>query len=682
MSAQRSVVVTDVASPQRFVACLTAVAKTVDRDVEVVGISPHFPVLPKALDRRVRKVRPAKGTSMSDVVASEALRPVTVVVLTSDTRVSGEWLQHLERSIEATPHCVGILGGSHGRVLVFGTKVLSTQAQEIELPDCPGLTWPRTGRTPQQQRDAVTRSGAGRSGTLEPATITAALIVKDEQDVLAECLEAVRAEVDEVVVYDTGSTDASVTVAESAGARVIQGYWDDDFAAARNRLLEHCTTTWVLSIDADEVLQSEPGALRRRLENETADLLLVPIFSTAWSAADDGEEHRPVRVFRRRRGQWSGSLHETVVSRSSHPLVLAHAPAPMRLLHSGYQADRMAAKDKRSRNLSIARAQVDALPGSAPDEIAARAWANYGRALVSAGRREEGMAAFDEMLSLQGNPSEMVQAGRVALTTALALPRLHTFDRWLELLQRYGEAEGALALWRARLLLHHGDLEGALAELDVAESLGGTDPWGQPFDPSDTLATRAGVYSRRGDHPEAFALLIDLLRRRQEAVPLAHLLQAAVNAGRPLGELIDHGGPKFLERSLRDAVALPAGAADQWLDAVWSADPQPGVLVAGAVAARRLPMDGVLKWSLRVREAGLVDLCPLRAIGYDAARPAAERCLALAVLGDVLAEAEALAAFDTVAADLPDDETGPLLEALATYAPGLSVGAADPVGVA
>ena len=84
----------------------------------------------------------------------------------------------------------------------------------------------------------------------------------------------------------------------------------------------------------------------------------------------------------------------------------------------------------------------------------------------------------------------------------------------------------------------------------------------------------------------------------------------------------------------------------------------------------------------RVREAGALDLCPLRAIGYDAERPAAERCLALAVLGDVLGEADALVHFDDVAATLPDDETGPLLAALSTYAPGLAVEATGEAVVA
>jgi tetratricopeptide (TPR) repeat protein len=469
-----------------------------------------------------------------------------------------------------------------------------------------------------------------------------------------------------------------VALARAHGARVVEGYWDDDFAAARNRLLEHVSTEWVLSVDADEVLETEPGALRQRLAGERADLLLVPVVSTTWSAADDGEEHRPARVFRRERAVWTDPLHEMLVPRDGgQDLVLAHQAAPVRLLHSGYHSDRMADKDKHARNLDIARAQVDALDDSSSDVVAARAWANYGRALVSAGRREEGLDALGHLLDLRGNRSEMLQGARSAVHVALATARLEDVDRWIDVATQHGEASGRLALWRAQLLLHHGDLDGAQAELDAARASTDVDLWGQPFDADDVVPVRAAVLSRQGRHAAALEVLVDLLGRRQESVPLPSLLQAAVNAGQPLGDLAAIGGPQFLARSLRDAMHLPPEAADQWLDAVYRSNPEPSVLVAGAVVAARLPMDAVLKWSLRAREAGAPDLCPLRSIGYDVERPAAERCLALAVLGDVLGETDALAHFDDLAADIPDDETGPLIAALAVYAPGLAVEATD-----
>lgn len=83
-------------------------------------------------------------------------------------------------------------------------------------------------------------------------SLSLAMIVKDEEVFLGRCLQSVRGLVDEMVVVDTGSTDATVDLATQAGARVFHFPWGNDFAAARNESLRHCTGDWVLVLDADE----------------------------------------------------------------------------------------------------------------------------------------------------------------------------------------------------------------------------------------------------------------------------------------------------------------------------------------------------------------------------------------------------------------------------------------------
>jgi tetratricopeptide (TPR) repeat protein len=82
------------------------------------------------------------------------------------------------------------------------------------------------------------------------------MITKNEAEHLAHCLESVRDLVDEVVVVDTGSTDGTVAIAEAFGARIGRFQWCDDFSAARNASLSLCTGDWVLSLDADEAIDS------------------------------------------------------------------------------------------------------------------------------------------------------------------------------------------------------------------------------------------------------------------------------------------------------------------------------------------------------------------------------------------------------------------------------------------
>jgi tetratricopeptide (TPR) repeat protein len=85
-------------------------------------------------------------------------------------------------------------------------------------------------------------------------TLALSMIVKNGAEDLPHCLASVRGVADEIVIADTGSTDNSIAIAESFGARVVQIPWQDDFAAARNAALREVKSDWVLILDADEQL--------------------------------------------------------------------------------------------------------------------------------------------------------------------------------------------------------------------------------------------------------------------------------------------------------------------------------------------------------------------------------------------------------------------------------------------
>jgi tetratricopeptide (TPR) repeat protein len=87
--------------------------------------------------------------------------------------------------------------------------------------------------------------------------LTASLIVKNEENFLGDCLASLRGVVDEIVVVDTGSTDRSREIAQSAGAQVYEFSWTGDFSEARNRALDLSNGEWILYIDADERVRSE-----------------------------------------------------------------------------------------------------------------------------------------------------------------------------------------------------------------------------------------------------------------------------------------------------------------------------------------------------------------------------------------------------------------------------------------
>ena len=89
-------------------------------------------------------------------------------------------------------------------------------------------------------------------------TISLCMIVKNEEKVLRRCLDSVADLVEELVIVDTGSTDATKQIAAGyANAKVYDFEWVDDFSAARNFAFSKATQEYIYSADADEVLDEE-----------------------------------------------------------------------------------------------------------------------------------------------------------------------------------------------------------------------------------------------------------------------------------------------------------------------------------------------------------------------------------------------------------------------------------------
>ena len=95
--------------------------------------------------------------------------------------------------------------------------------------------------------------------------LSVVVITRDEAHDIGACLQSV-AWADEIVVLDSGSTDATVEIARSLGARVEITDWPG-FGIQKNRAISRCTRDWILSLDADERVTAE---LRTELERAIA----------------------------------------------------------------------------------------------------------------------------------------------------------------------------------------------------------------------------------------------------------------------------------------------------------------------------------------------------------------------------------------------------------------------------
>lgn len=90
-----------------------------------------------------------------------------------------------------------------------------------------------------------------------PITISVCMIVKNEEEVLARCLDCVKEFADEIIIVDTGSTDRTKEIAQKYTDHVYDFTWIDDFAAARNFSFSHATKDYILWLDADDVISED-----------------------------------------------------------------------------------------------------------------------------------------------------------------------------------------------------------------------------------------------------------------------------------------------------------------------------------------------------------------------------------------------------------------------------------------
>lgn len=89
-----------------------------------------------------------------------------------------------------------------------------------------------------------------------PVPISCTIITKNEADRIGDCIRAVQGLVDEVVVVDSGSTDDTVKIAESLGARVIHHDWPG-YGPQKRYAEDMARNDWILNLDADELVLPE-----------------------------------------------------------------------------------------------------------------------------------------------------------------------------------------------------------------------------------------------------------------------------------------------------------------------------------------------------------------------------------------------------------------------------------------
>ncbi|MEW6447570.1 MAG: glycosyltransferase [Bacillota bacterium] len=192
---------------------------------------------------------------------------------------------------------------------------------------------------------------------MSKGSISLAMIAKDAEQTLARCLRSVQHCVNQIIVVDTGSQDATADIAKSYGALVVHHPWKNDFSFARNESLRYATGDWVLVLDADEELPPETALNLDKLAGTPGiDAWSFTIVSPLSAAEDSPKtEHLNIRMFRNNRAyRFEGKIHEQIkpsILRADAGAVIKYSN--LKIMHYGYIGGTKERTDKTLRNISL-----------------------------------------------------------------------------------------------------------------------------------------------------------------------------------------------------------------------------------------------------------------------------------------------------------------------------------------
>lgn len=494
----------------------------------------------------------------------------------------------------------------------------------------------------------------------EQPLLSACMIVKDEEQSLPRCLASLDGVVDEIVVYDTGSTDRTVEIAEAAGARVIRGWWDDDFSRARNAALAECRGTWILHVDADETLACDPAATRATLARPGMPDVVVLTIDNVGDDGSVGSRHKAARLFRRQRAHWLGRLHEQIVARPGQDALVRGSTDDVRILHYGYTSDVMAAKGKAERNIRLAAADLDAAPHDERPLLVL----NLARSLAADGRLEEALerCAEGRAGASQARPAVMVSLLHFGIELLFTLGRPAEAVEWIDELRSLSVAPRLADFLAGTAKLFLGQAADELADLAEVEEL--WDDSGLAVS-GDLLRHRTALaLAATGRWEQAYPALVDAAERTPHLPIWAPLARASHAVGADPAAFAGLVPEEQLRPVLAQLLLVAPDAADPLGEALWARWPDDARLVGFAVHhAVRAPTSRSMEWAARVRAAGLPARCPLVArAGRDDVEPL-ERLRAAAIAHTAFADERATSLLDRLAHEVGDaDLVGAMIE--------------------
>lgn len=147
-------------------------------------------------------------------------------------------------------------------------------------------------------------------------SLSVCLIVKNEENNLANCLDCVKQFADEIVVVDTGSTDKTIDIAKKYTEKVYSFKWQDDFSLARNFSFSKATSDYIMWLDADDIILQEEITKINNLKKELNPAYDMVVMKYVNACDESGKEisffFRERIIKNNKNFKWEGFVHEVI----------------------------------------------------------------------------------------------------------------------------------------------------------------------------------------------------------------------------------------------------------------------------------------------------------------------------------------------------------------------------------
>ena len=267
------------------------------------------------------------------------------------------------------------------------------------------------------KKEKINRNHMQNTRKKSSSTISACMIVKNEEAFLSQCLESIKDVVDEIIVVDTGSTDNTREIALQMGAKVFEFPWTNDFSAARNESIRRATGHYILWLDADDRIDPEETEKLRQIKSQLRPYRTKAYYFIVQShALQEGvTSFYQMRLFPKKPGVlFEGRVHEQVAF-SLQRLRIPFEYLPMRIRHTGYN-DPTTIKRKFERNWAILEADIEKNPNNLISRY-------YGaRTLGGLGRYQE---AIEYIQKITENPTIQKKEKTFYLQSAILLGQIY-----------------------------------------------------------------------------------------------------------------------------------------------------------------------------------------------------------------------------------------------------------------